>query len=160
MPRYWYISAELCREINTWEELTVSFAHKFDFVDVNTKVNNVLQIIWDVFLKFFLVAYPGDPHAHCLMQSMMECYNLSGESKDDDELCNINIQETEGSQDVTALVVPIDPMTQPLKIKKVNIGTEENPKFSNIEDYWDEETMVNITDLLHEFQDLFQTKFS
>ena len=51
-------------------------------------------------------------------------------------------------------------MTQLLKIKKVNIGTEENPKFANIGDYWDEETMVKITDLLHEFQDLFPTKLS
>ena len=54
----------------------------------------------------------------------------------------------------------MDPMNQPLKIKKVNIGTEENPKFSNIGDSWDEETMVKITDLLHEFQYLFPTKFS
>ena len=30
----------------------------------------------------------------------------------------------------------------------------------NIGDYWDEETMGNITDLFHEFQDLFPTKFS
>ena len=29
----------------------------------------------------------------------------------------------------------------------------------NIGDYWDEETMVKITDLLHEFQDLFPKNF-
>ena len=48
---------------------------------------------------------------------------------------------------------------QPLKIQKVNIGTEEEQKFMNIGYYWDEETMENITDLLHEFQDFFLTKF-
>ena len=48
-------------------------------------------------------------------------------------------------------------MIQPLNIRKVNIGTEENPKFTSVGDYWDEETMEKITDLLHEFQDLFQT---
>ena len=37
---------------------------------------------------------------------------------------------------------------------------EENPNFVNVGDYWDEETMENITNLLHEFQDLFPTKFS
>ena len=42
-------------------------------------------------------------------------------------------------------------MTQPLKIKRVYIGTEENPKFANIGDYWDKETMETIRDLLHEF---------
>ena len=50
-------------------------------------------------------------------------------------------------------------MTQALKIKKVNIGMEENPKFASVWDYWDEETMEKITNLLHEFQYLFPTKF-
>ena len=51
-------------------------------------------------------------------------------------------------------------MIQPLKIRKVNIGTEENPKFASVGDYWDEATMAKITDLLHEFQDHFPSKFS
>ena len=46
-------------------------------------------------------------------------------------------------------------MSQLLKIRKVNIGSKENPKFANVADYWDEETMAKITDLLHEFQELF-----
>jgi len=50
--------------------------------------------------------------------------------------------------------------SKPLKIVKVNIGTEEVPKFSFIVDYWDEETMGKITDLLHEYKDLFPTKFT
>ena len=36
----------------------------------------------------------------------------------------------------------------------------ENLKFSNIVDYWDEEIVGKITKLLHEFKDLFLTKFS
>ena len=55
--------------------------------------------------------------------------------------------------------VSMDPMIQSMNIKKVNIGTEENPKFPNTGDYWDENTMEKITYLLHEFQDLFPTKF-
>ena len=85
---------------------------------------------------------------------------MYGEPKYDDELRNIKILKTEGSRDVAAPDVPIDPMSQPLKIRKVNIGTEENQKFVSVGDYWDEETMEKITDLLHEFQDLFPTKFS
>ena len=38
-----------------------------------------------------------------------------------------------------------------LKIKKVNILSPENPKFTNLGDYWDEEIVTKITDLLHEF---------
>ena len=44
-----------------------------------------------------------------------------------------------------------------MKIRKLNIGSDENPNFSNVGDYWDKETMAKITDLLHEFQDLFLT---
>ena len=51
-------------------------------------------------------------------------------------------------------------MSQPLKIIKVNIGTEENPKFASVGDYLDEETMEKITELLHEFKYLFPTNFS
>ena len=54
--------------------------------------------------------------------------------KDGDDLWNINITETEGRWDVAAPDVSTDPMNQPLKIRKVNIGTEENPKFANV---WD-----------------------
>ena len=94
------------------------------------------------------------------MQSMMTCYNISGEPGDDDELWNVNILESEGSCNVVAPDILTDLMSQPLKIRKVNIGSEENPKFSNVGDYWDEDSKAKITDLLHEFQDLFSTRFS
>jgi hypothetical protein len=42
----------------------------------------------------------------------------------------------------------------------VNIGTEDKPKFANIGDYWSEETIEKIVDLLCEYQDLFPTTFS
>ena len=37
-----------------------------------------------------------------------------------------------------------DKFLKPLKINKVNIGSPENPKFANIGDYWDEETVAKI----------------
>ena len=109
-------------------------------------------------LKNVPVAYAVDPHVHSHMQPMMECYNVLGEPEDVDELQNINIPETEGSRDV-APNIPTATMSQPLKIRKVNIGTEENPKFASVGEYWDEETMANIINLLHEFQDIFPTIF-
>jgi hypothetical protein len=47
-----------------------------------------------------------------------------------------------------------------IKIKKVNIGTEKTPKLANIGDYWDVSTIDKIIELLHEYQDLFPTKFT
>ena len=70
-------------------------------------------------LKVVPVAYRVDPHAHCSMQSMMTCYNLSGEPEYDDELQNVNILESEGSHDVVALNI----LTDPMKIRKVNVGS-------------------------------------
>jgi hypothetical protein len=42
----------------------------------------------------------------------------------------------------------------------VNIGIEEKPKFANIGDYWNDETVEKIVDLLHEYHDIFPTTFS
>jgi hypothetical protein len=47
-----------------------------------------------------------------------------------------------------------------IKIKKVNIGTEETPNLANVRDYWDAATIDKITESLHEYQDLFPTKFT
>ena len=84
-----------------------------------------------------------------MMQSMMECHNVTWGPNDGDEPRDINILESKGSQNIAATDIPKDKIHQSLKIRKVNIGTEEEPKFSNIGYYWDEETMENITDLIH-----------
>ena len=95
-----------------------------------------------------------------MMQSMMECYNVIGGPDDGYDPRNINTPESKGSGNIVNPEMPIEKINQPLKIQKVNIGMEEEPKFMNIGDYWDEETMENIINLLHEFQDLFPMKFS
>jgi hypothetical protein len=48
----------------------------------------------------------------------------------------------------------------PIKVKKVNIGTYDQPKMASIGDYWDEKTIESITELLHEYNDLFPTTFT
>ena len=53
-----------------------------------------------------------------------------------------------------------DNFLNPLKNIKLNIGSAENPNFSNIGYYWDDENIGKIRDLLHELQDMFATKFS
>jgi hypothetical protein len=46
-----------------------------------------------------------------------------------------------------------------IKVKKVNIGTVEQPKMASIGDYWGEKTVESIIELLREYNDLFPTKF-
>ena len=88
----------------------------------------------------------------------VECYNLAID--EDDDPCNINIPESEGHCKVHGPVVEALEVNQPLKTRTVNIGSEENLKYATIGDYWDDEMVSKVTQLLHEYQDLFPTKFS
>ena len=47
-----------------------------------------------------------------------------------------------------------------MKTRQVNIGTKAEPKFAKIGDYWDDAIVEEVAELLHEYQDLFPTKFS
>jgi hypothetical protein len=49
---------------------------------------------------------------------------------------------------------------QPVKTQKLILEQRNDPKFAQIGDYWDEETIEKIAYLLHEYQDLFPTTFS
>ena len=42
-----------------------------------------------------------------------------------------------------------------IKIKEVNIAKEGKPKMARIGDYWSEQQMIEIVDLLKEYQDVF-----
>ena len=47
----------------------------------------------------------------------------------------------------------------PIKVKKVNIGKTDNLKMASIGDYWDEQTLERIVELLCEYSDMFPTNF-
>ena len=55
----------------------------------------------------------------------MECYNITGETNDDDPL-EINIHESEGIRTIEGAAITTDQFLKPLNIKKVNIGSDEN----------------------------------
>jgi hypothetical protein len=86
------------------------------------------------------------------------CYNINAD--DDDDPRKIHITEIEGQRDLEGAGAELPFIGQPIKIKKVNIGIEETPNLANVRDYWDVATINKITELLHEYQDLFPTKFT
>jgi hypothetical protein len=63
-------------------------------------------------------------------------------------------------------LLPIGPplelevIVAPIKVKRFNIGTVENPKMASIGGYLDEKIVESIIDLLHEYNDLFPTMFT
>ena len=98
----------------------------------------------------------NDPNS----QMMMDYYNMLGELDDEDDLRVIYIPESEGSCDVEVPKIPFNKFKQSGKIKKFNIRTMEDPKLASINrDYLDDLKMGKVTDLLHEFQDLFLNYF-
>ena len=66
------------------------------------------------------------------LEMMMTCYNVSGEPDDEDNPRAIEIPKLEEIRDIAALELLEDKFKQLLKLKKVNIGTIESPKFSRI----------------------------
>ena len=78
----------------------------------------------------------------------------------DDDSTSINILDSEVMCEVEGSGISSDQFLKVLKIKKVSIGSPENSNFSSIGYYWDEEIVVKIKELLHEYHDLFPTNFS
>jgi hypothetical protein len=72
----------------------------------------------------------------------------------------MNISKNEGQKDIEGPGIELPFVGKPIKIKKVNIGKEKTPKLANVGDYWDDSTISNIIELLHEYHDLFPTKFT
>jgi len=82
------------------------------------------------------------------------------ELPDQDDLFNIQIIDNEGERDVEGLSLESEVFFAPIKVNKVNIGTNDNPKMESIGDYWDEKTVERITELLHEYSDMFPMNFT
>jgi hypothetical protein len=91
-------------------------------------------------------------------QKWQGCYNINVDEDDDPR--KVNIAEMEGQRDVEGPGVELPFIGKPIKIKKVNIRIEQRPKFANVRDYWDASTIDKITELLHEYQDLFPSNFT
>lgn len=51
-------------------------------------------------------------------------------------------------------------VTAPLQTKQVNIGTEGEPKYATLGDYWDDTIVEKVIQLLREYRDLFPTKIT
>jgi hypothetical protein len=90
-------------------------------------------------------------------QKLQGCYNINADEDDDSR--KVNITETEGHTNVEGPGFELPFIGQSIKIKKVNIWTEETLKLANVGDYWDAATIDKIIELLHEYQDLFSNKF-
>jgi hypothetical protein len=77
------------------------------------------------------------------LQKLQGCYNINVVEDNDPRI--VNIAETKGQRDVEGPGVKLPFVGHIIKIKKVNIGTEQTPKLTNVGDYWDAATIEKIT---------------
>jgi hypothetical protein len=82
------------------------------------------------------------------VHELLECYNVTEEDQEEEDPRNVQVPETEGESDVVGPTLESDAYVKPLRVCKVNIGMKEKPKFANIGDYWNDETVEKIADLL------------
>lgn len=122
-------------------------------------VEITLQLVKENIFEGFKESEGNLPGWTQFAEQVIECYKIEEAKLEDQEPREVHIPETEGERDIEGMEI-IRSYSEPLKNVKVNIGTVEVPKFSSIGDYWDEQTMCKITDLLHEYQHLFPIKFT
>ena len=91
------------------------------------------------------------------IENTRECYNFTID--EDENPRDINIPKYEGSRAVVQPPLDFPEVTTKIRIKKINIRSEAEPKLSSIGDYWDEKTTRQVADLLQEYQNLFPTTF-
>jgi hypothetical protein len=139
--------------------MTQSFVDTFLFESQYPTIDQDLQFIrHKVFEEAHnLILEQEEDEWTAPLQKLQGCYNVNDDEDDDPR--DINIVENEGHRDIEGPGIELPFVGQPIKINKVNIGTELTPKLENGGDYWDDATISKITDLLHKYQDLFPTKF-
>ena len=125
------------------------FEHTFLFSDEQLTVNVALQTIKEKIFTEIPVEVANSHQCNATIKQWMACYNLDGNP--DDDPTNINIPDLEGTREVEGSGSSSNQFLKALKIKKVNIGSPEIPKFSNMGDCWNDEIATKITELLHEF---------
>ena len=85
---------------------------------------------------------------------------MQEEALDEDDPHNIQITKIEGEREGEGPSMESEVFSMSIKVNKVNIGTIENPKMASIGDYWDEKIVEIITELLHEYNNMFPTTFT
>jgi hypothetical protein len=159
-PINWYLQEELCLIIVDWEGMNQNFVTTFLFEIQYPIVDQELHIVRHKLIKEVprLPVEKEEDEWTVPLQKLQGCYNINAD--EDNDSVKLNIIKIEGQRDIEGPRVELPFIGQPIKIKKVNIGIEQTLNLVNVGDYWDVATIDKITKLLHEYQDLFPTKFT
>lgn len=160
MSNNWYIETELRRGTVAWPLMVEGFQLTFKFESEYPEIDQALKVTKGKLLTDCSLPVFETPKWKVALEQALECYNLAEEGEEDENPRNINTPKSEGTRDVQRPELKVPDVAKPVKIKKVNIGTKEEPKFASIGDYFDDETIERIANLLWDYQDLFPTEFT
>ena len=132
----------MCRGTTTWPLMIDSFELTFAFESEYPSINQALDVIKIKIFEDCTLSVSAQPDWAVQLDQALECYNFASEPEEEDEdPHNINILESKGTRDVDGPKLETPTIMEPIKIKKINIGTDTEPKFSSIGDYWNNETV-------------------
>jgi hypothetical protein len=163
IPENWYVDQEMRRGTTEWTALQLNFVVTFSFEHENPNIDSTLkQIKGVIFIDESEVELMTEYQQQNkqTVKELLSCYHVEEEAPDEDDPRNIQITEIEGEREVEGPSLESKVFVAPIKVKKVNIGTIDNPKMVCIGDYWDEQMVERITELLREYSDMFPTTFT
>jgi hypothetical protein len=140
------------------QNFTVTFSFEHENPNIDDSLKNIREVIFIQAPEIELITEKQQQKKQTVKE-LLSCYHVQEEASDEDDMCDIQIEEAEGEKYVEGPPIESEVISAPIKVKKVNIGTIENPKMANIGDYWDEQTVESITKLLGEYNYLFPRKF-
>jgi hypothetical protein len=126
-PINWYLQVELCLTTADWQGTTRNFVATFLFESQHPTVDQELQVIRQrIFEEVPILLVEKEEDEWIVpLHKLQGCYNINVDEDDDPR--NVNITEIEGQRDIEGPTVELPFIGQPIKIKKVNIGTEQAP---------------------------------
>ena len=124
VPRNWYTEIELRKGTVSWPVMIERFLLTFSFESEYPSIDQALKLIKTKIFDDCTLPVYSQPESAIQLEHALECYNFAQEPGDEDEdPHNINIAESEGTHEVEGPELEIPAVTEPLKIKKINIGT-------------------------------------
>ena len=122
--------------MTTWPLMIDSFLLMFAFESEYPSVDQALDAIKIKIFEDSTLSVHTQPEWAIQLEDVLECYNFVAEPEDEDEdPRSINIPKLEGTCDVDGLKLQILAITDPIKIKNINIGTYTEPNLASIGDY-------------------------
>ena len=109
IPKNWYTETELCRGTETWSLLIKGFQLTFGFESEYPEIDDALGVIRMNLFDDFPLPILNQLDWAAQMANVIKFYNFAADEEEDP--CNVNIPELEGSCDVQGQVLELPAIT-------------------------------------------------